>query len=87
MCAGTVRVARPTESGISRVLGAVTAAASAGDATVTSVRAASQAMRRAVAGWIGPTPANSAGAASPPERRVSALTVTVRWGRCPCTSR
>jgi hypothetical protein len=42
MCAGIVRVARPTESGIALVLGAVKAAPSAGGATVTTVRTASQ---------------------------------------------
>ena len=87
-----VRVARPTESGTTRVLPAVDTHPSAGGAIVTTVRTASQATRRAVAGWIGPTPRNSAGAASASERSapahsVSAGTVTVRWGRCPCTSR
>jgi len=87
MCAGTVRVARPTESGCALALWAVEAEPSESRASITTVRAASQAMRRAVSGWIGPTPPNSAGVASAPERRVSAPTVTVRWGRCPCTSR
>src|SRR5579864_3989190 len=50
---------------------------SAGSATVTTVRTASQAMRRAVSGWIGPTPLKTAGSA-PAWRSVSALTVTVR---------
>ena len=59
------------------------AAPSAGGATVTTVRTASQAMRRAVSGWIGPTPPNSAGGASAPERSVSALTVRVRCGPLP----
>ncbi len=80
MGAGMVRVARPTESGSAGVLPAV-------EATVTSVRTASQASRRAVSGWIGPTPRNSAGAASDRRRvsarSVSALTVTVRWGPLP----
>ena len=47
---------------LARVLPAVKAAPSAGGATVTTVRTASQAMRRAVSGWIGPTPRNSAAA-------------------------
>jgi hypothetical protein len=38
MCAGTVRVARPTESGCALVLGVVKPEPSAGDATVTTVR-------------------------------------------------
>ena len=96
MCAGIVRVARPTDSGTALVLGIQTAA-SAGAATVTIVRTASQAIRRAVSGWIGPTPCNAAGCAAlsgcslsafrVSDRSVSALTVTVRCGRCPCTSR
>src|ERR1039457_2398137 len=54
ICAGMVRVARPTESGITRVPAIATE--SAGGAIVTTVRTASQAIRRAVSGWIGPTP-------------------------------
>ena len=45
-----VRVARPTESGSAGVLPMIDAEASAGGATVTTVRTASQAMRRAVSG-------------------------------------
>ena len=47
--------------------GCISAAAPApasGAATVTTVRTASQAIRRAVSGWIGPTPPNSAGCTS-----------------------
>jgi len=75
ICGGMMRVARPTESGMTCGRMAVHAAPSAGGATVTTVRTASQAMRRAVSGWIGPTPLSSAGGASVPERSVSALTV------------
>ena len=64
-------------------------APSAGGATVTTVRTASQAIRRAVSGWIGPTPLKHRrlciGAGRAAQR--SARTVSVRWGRCPCTSR
>jgi hypothetical protein len=66
--AGMVRVARPTESGVAPVPAAVEAQSSADGATVTMVRTASQARRRAVSGWIGPTPRNSAGGASAPVR-------------------
>jgi hypothetical protein len=110
--AGIVRVARPTESGTAGAPVIQADSPSADGATVTTVRTASQAIRRAVSGWIGPTPRNSAGGAMAPERSgptppvsmctvpapamrpctvsersVSALTVTVRCGRCPWTSR
>jgi len=85
-CAGMVRAARPIESGSTGMFQSGEAEPSPGAATVTTVRTASQAIRRAVSGWIGPTPPNAAGGPSPPERSVSAPTVTVRWGRCPCTS-
>ena len=78
-CAGTVRVARSTESGTGGVFTRVHAAppVSAGGATVTTLRTASQAIRRAVAGWIGPTSLNTAGtvSASASARSVSRLTV------------
>ena len=106
MCAGMVRVARPTASGSPCGFPASSDQPSPRGATVTTVRTASQAIRRAVCGWIGPTPPNSAGAAPAParslpcavvsepesavsgtDRSVAALTVSVRWGRWPCTSR
>jgi hypothetical protein len=66
-----MRVARPTESGFVGGPHGVEAEPSAVGATVTSVRTASQAMRRAVCGWIGPTPLNSAGTASAPAPRAA----------------
>ena len=83
--------ARPTESGTTGVVTAEShasapSALSEDSATVTSVFTASQAIRRAVSGWIGPAPWSIAASASAPLRSAGARTVTVRWGRCPCTS-
>ncbi len=71
-----MRVARPTESGSAPVLTPPPSCprsappadteASATGATVNTARTAPQARRRAVSGWIGPTPRSSADGASAP---------------------
>ena len=73
-----MRVARPTESGTAGVPSIHDESFGVG-ATVTTVRTASQAMRRAISGWIGPTPPNSAACATATTRSVSSDSDVRPW--------